>query len=315
VNEISKKAPNVGTLVILLRKGEEKVHFNCDQFYEYPNVRIPYCFDSGDTAVLKTLAKILSSVIGLKDIFEWNMGNALKTYFENHKRLPYSLKYLFKFYWAWFKKWKYPGDFGDTALLAIENRAYNLIDPELESVTKLAHELPNWFKEFLNGKNVLLDLSSISNNQNQLKLLVHFIIQMIRVFIPESSEDKLKYAVIIDEIEHIAKIRKNNDNGDNLSVTQSYLAEAFEEFLEAFRSRGVGLITVGKDASVLFKGIYSLTNINILFAIKLNETKYFTTFLEDQMALSSLGYRQACIINTVQKERFLFYTPDFVSSK
>jgi len=192
---------------------------------------------------------------------------------------------------------------------------YNLIDPELESVTKLARELPVWFKEFINGKNVLLDLSSISNDQNQLKLLVHFIIQMIRVFIPESSEDKLKYAVIIDEIEHIAKNRKNSDNGDNLSVTQSYLAEAFEEFLEAFRSRGVGLITVGKDASALFKGIHSLPNIIILFTIKLNEAKYFTTSLEDQMALSSLGYRQACIINTVQKERFLFYTPDFVSPK
>ena len=316
VNEISKKAPNVGTLVILLRKGEEKVHFSCDRFYEYPNVRIPYCFDCEDIkADLKTIAKILSSIIGLKDIFEWNMGNALKAYFENHKHLPHSLKPLFKYYWTWFKNKKYPGDFGGTALLAIENRAYNLIDPELESVTKLARELPAWFKDFINGKNVLLDLSSISNNQNQLKLLVHFIIQMIRVFIPESREDKLKYAVIIDEIEHIAKNRKNNDNGDNLSVTQSYLAEAFEEFLEAFRSRGVGLITVGKDASALFKGIHSLPNIIILFTIKLNEAKYFTTSLEDQMALSSLGYRQACIINTVQKERFLFYTPDFVSLK
>lgn len=316
VNEISKKAPNVGVLVILLRKGEEKKHFSCDRFYEYPNVRIPYCFDCEDiTADLKTIAKVLSSIIGLKDIFEWNMGNALKAYFEKHKHLPYSLKRLFKFYWTWFKNKKYPGDFGGTALLAIENRVYNLIDPELESVTKLARELPVWFKEFINGKNVLLDLSSISNDQNQLKLLVHFIIQMIRVFIPESSEDKLKYAVIIDEIEHIAKNRKNSDNGDNLSVTQSYLAEAFEEFLEAFRSRGVGLITVGKDASVLFKGIHSLPNIIILFTIKLNEAKYFTTSLEDQMALSSLGYRQACIINTVQKERFLFYTPDFVSPK
>ena len=316
VNEISKKAPNVGMLVILLRKGEEKVDFACDRFYEYPNVRIPYCFDCEDiTADLKTIAKVLSSIIGLKDIFEWNMGNALKSYFEKYKHLPHSLKRLFKIYWTWFKNKKYPGDFGGTALLAIENRVYNLIDPELESVTKLAHELPAWFKEFINGKNVLLDLSSISNDQNQLKLLVHFIIQMIRVFIPESSEDKLKYAVIIDEIEHIAKIRKNNDNGDNLSVTQSYLAEAFEEFLEAFRSRGVGLITVGKDASVLFKGIHSLPNIIILFTIKLNEAKYFTTSLEDQMSLSSLGYRQACIINTVQKERFLFYTPDWISPK
>jgi len=316
VNEISKKAPNVGTLIILLRKGEEKVHFSCDRFYEYPNVRIPYCFDCEDIkADLKIIAKILSSIIGLKDIFEWNMDNALKAYFEKNKHLPHSLKRLFKFYWAWFKKKKYPGDFGGTALLAIENRVYSLIDPELESVTKLARELPVWFKEFINGKNVLLDLSSISNNQNQLKLLVHFIIQMIRVFIPESSEDKLKYAVIIDEIEHIAKNRKNSDNGDNLSVTQSYLAEAFEEFLEAFRSRGVGLITVGKDASALFKGIHSLPNIIILFTIKLNEAKYFTTSLEDQMALSNLGYRQACIINTVQKERFLFYTPDFVSLK
>ena len=313
VNEISKKAPHVGTLVILLRKGEEKAHFSCDRFYEYPNVRIPYCFDGEDIpSTLKILSKILSSIIGLKDIFEWNMGNAQKAFFEKHKHLPYNLKHLFKIYWNWFKNKKYPGDFGDTALLAIENRVYNLIDPELESVTELAYELPNWFKEFMDGKNVLLDLSSISNNQKQLKLLIHFIIQMIRVFIPESSEDTLKYAVIIDEIEHIAKNSKIYDSDDNLSVTQSYLAEAFEEFLEAFRSRGVGLITVGKDASVLFKGIYSLPNINIIFNIKINEAKYFTNSLKDQISLSNLGYRQACIINAVRKELFLFYTPDLV---
>lgn len=312
VNEISKKASYIGSLVILLRKGGEKIHFACDRFYEYPNIRIPYCFANEDIdKVLKIIAKILSSSIGLKDIFEWNMGNAEKAYYQKHKRLPNNLTHLFKLFWAWFKEKKYPGDFGGTSLLAIENRVYNLIDPELESVTKLAHELPNWFKEFLDGKNVLLDLSSISHDQNQLKMLIHFIIQMIRVFIPENNEDVLKYVVIIDEIEHVAKVRKSNDDNDNQSVIQSYLAEAFEEFLEAFRSRGVGLITVGKDASVLFKGIHSLPNINILFTIKLNEAKYFTTSLEDQMSLSSLGYRRACIINAVRKERFLFYTPDF----
>ena len=240
------------------------------------------------------------------------MGNAQRAYFEKHNRLPDNLKRLFELFYAWFKKKKYPGDFGGTSLLAIENRVYNLLDSELESVTKLAYELPIWFQEFINGKNVLLDLSSISNDHNQQKLLIHFIIQMIRVFIPESSEDVLKYAVIIDEIEHIAKTRKIYDSGDNLSVTQGYLEEAFEEFLEAFRSRGVGLITVGKDASVLFKGIFSLPNINIIFTIKLKETKYFTTSPEDQMSLSNLGYRRACIINAVQKERFLFYTPDLV---
>jgi len=316
LNEISKKAPYVGTLVILLRKGIEKTFFACDRYYEYPNIRIPYCFDNDDIdKVLKIIAKILSSSIGLKDIFEWNMGNAQKAYFQKHKRLPDSLKHLFKLFWAWFKEKKYPGDFGGTSLLAIENRVYNLIDHELESVTKLAHELPNWFKEFLHGKNVLLDLSSISNDQIQLKLLIHFIIQMIRIFIPENNEDVLNYLVFIDEIEHIAKVRKSNDDNDNQSVIQSYLAEAFEEFLEAFRSRGVGLITVGKDASALFKGIHSLPNINILFTIKINETKYFTTSLEDQMALSILGKRRACIINSVRKERFLFYTPDFIPPK
>jgi hypothetical protein len=46
-----------------------------------------------------------------------------------------------------------------------------------------------------------------------------------------------------------------------------------------------------------------------------HETKYFTTSLEDQMSLSSLGYKQACILNIVQKECFLFYTPDLVSPK
>jgi len=316
VNEISKKAPNVGVLVILLRKGEEKVRYNCDRFYEYPNVRIPYCFDrEGIQSFIKTLAKTLSSILGLHDIFEWNMGNTIKAYFEKHKRLPDNLKHLFKLYWDWFKKKKYPGDFGGTSVLAIENRVYNLINPEFESVTKLAHELPIWFQEFIDGKNVILDLSSITGDLPLLKLVTHFIIQMIRIFIPSSTEDTLKYAVIIDEIEHIAKNRIIRDSDDNLTVIQSYLAEVFEGILEHFRSRGVGLITVGKEASTIFNGIYSLVSLNILFNIKINEVKYFTTSLEEQMSLSSLGKRQACIINAVRKQRFLFYTPDLVFQK
>ena len=95
-------------------------------------------------------------------------------------------------------------------------------------------------------------------------------------------------------------------------MIQSYLAEVFEGILEHFRSRGVGLITVGKEASTIFNGIYSLVSLNILFNIKINEVKYFTTSLEEQMSLSSLGKRQACIINAVRKQRFLFYTPDLV---
>ena len=313
VNEISKKAPNVGILVILLRKGEEKVRFNCDRFYEYPNVKIPYCFDrEGIQSFIKPLARTLSSILGLRDIFEWNMGNTLKASFEKHNHLPDNLKHLFQLYWNWFKIKKYPGDFGGTSLLAIENRVYNLINPEFESVTKLAHELPNWFKEFIDGKKIVLDLSSITEDLPLLKLLIHFIIQMITIFIPGNTEDTLKYAVIIDEIEHIAKNRTISDSNDNLTVIQSYLAEVFEGILEYFRYRGVGLITVGKEASTIFKGIYSLVSLNILFNIKINETKYFTTSLEEQMSLSSLGKRQACIINAVRKQRFLFYTPDLV---
>jgi uncharacterized protein YlzI (FlbEa/FlbD family) len=215
-------------------------------------------------------------------------------------------------YWNWFKIKKYPGDFGGASLLAIENRVYNLINPEFESVTRLAHELPDWFKEFIDGKKIVLDLSSITNDLPLLKLLIHFIIQMITIFIPGGTEDTLKYAVIIDEIEHIAKNRTITDANDNQTVIQSYLGEVFEGILEYFRSRGVGLITVGKEASPIFRGIYSLVSLNILFNIKINETKYFTTSLEEQMSLSSLGKRQACIINAVRKQRFLFYTPDLV---
>ena len=316
VNEISKKAPNIGILVILLRKGEEKVRYNCDRFYEYPNVRIPYCFDrEGIKSFIKTLARTLSSILGLHDIFEWNMGNTMKAYFEKHNHLPDNLKHLFQLYWTWFKKKKYPGDFGGTSLLAIENRVYNLINPEFESITKLAHELPNWFKEFLDGKKIVLDLSSVTNDLPLLKLLVHFIIQMIRIFIPGSTEDILKYVVIIDEIEHIAKNRTIRDSDDNLTVIQSYLAEVFEGILEYFRSRGVGLITAGKEASTIFKGIYALVSLNMLFNTKINETKYFTTSLEEQMSLSSLGKREACFINAVRKQRYLVYTPDLVFQK
>ena len=312
VNEIAKMFPDVGLLIILLDNEIEKTFFTYDIIEKYPNTNIPYTFlfeDLDPQIQNEDLSYLLTSSVGLKNIYTINMENVLNVYFNKQNTYPTFLGSVYKRFWKWFKDKKYPGDFGGTSLLAIENRVFKLLTPELENVVKFTSEIPYWFKEFLNGKNILLDLTSCKENEQT--LLVNLIFQMIKIFVPQNTDDKLKYLIIIDEIDKIVKISKTFDSGDDLFVKKEFLGKVITRYMETFRKRGLGVINTGHEPTSMFESIYYSPNKKILFTTSPKSTKLFINDFEDQETLSYLGVRRALVIDSIMREKYLIYTRDF----
>ena len=312
VNEIAKMFPEVGLLMILLDNEIEQALFNYDIMEKYPNISIPYTFLHEDLDPKKQhedLSNILTSSIGLTNIFTINMENAINMCFNNHRTYPPFLGYIYEQFWRWFEKKQYPGDFGGTSLLAIENRVFKLLSPRLENVVKFTSDVPYWFKEFLNGKNVLIDLTSCKESEQT--LLVNLIFQMIKIFVPQNAEDRLKYLIVIDEIDKIGKISKTIDSGDDLFVKKEFLGKVITDFMWTFRKRGLGVITTGHEPTSMFESIYYSPNKKILFTTSPKSSRLFINDFEDQETLSYLGVRRAIVIDSIMREKYLIYTLDF----
>ena len=312
INEIGKMFPDVGILIILLDNEVEKNFFKCDLIETYPNTSIPYTFLHEDLLPKnqnEDLSNILTSSVGLMDIYTINMENAINGFFTEHKTYPSSVGYIYEQFWKWFKERKYPGDFGDTSLLAIENRVYKLLTPELENVVKFTSENPYWFKAFLNGKIVLMDLSSCKNSEQT--LLINLIYQMIKIFVPQNMEDKLKYLIITDEIDKLGKKSKVNDSRNECFVKKEFFGQVITNFMETFRKRGLGTINTGHEPASMFESLYNSPNKKILFATSPKSTKLFINDFKDQETLSYLGVRRALVIDSIKREKFLIYTIDF----
>ncbi len=314
-HEISIKIPGCGVLIIGLRKNDEYVPYNLDIILKYGDskLRIPYYFKGENIEVtFEQLAALIVSSLGLKQPVDIVMYNVLIKYFSENKDVPDSLEHLFGKILVWFKKHPYHKKYQQNIINAITNRALKYTASlTLDAITRLPSIKPSWFIEWIDGKNVYIDLSDTICNDFIKKLLVNLIFQMIRIFFPQSRTNKLKNVIILDEIGEIAKKPATTSSHDDEFISQFFFEKVLSEFLEAFRSRGISIISTAQKPSELFESIYSLPNILILFTIAHSCSKLFTNDIEEQDSLANLGRRKAIIIDGVNGRKFAFYTKDF----
>lgn len=313
--EISRKNPKLGVLIIGLKKSKEDIPYNLDITLRYgdPDFRVPYYFKGENFEVTfeQTAALIVSSM-GLKQPVDHAMYNVMLAYFKEKKNVPPSLESLFGKLLIWFKKHPYHKKYQTNILNAINNRILKWVkSPILDKITRLPSIKPYWFIEWMNGKNVFIDISESICNRFMKKLLINLIFQMIRIFFPEIKTNELRNLVILDEVGDILKRPSTNIARDDDFVSQYFLEEVFCNFLEAFRSRGIGLITTAQLPSHLFESIYTLPNIHILFTLGHSCAKLFTNNREEQDTLMLLGKRKAIVKDGVNSRNFAIYTIDF----
>ncbi|MHA1980678.1 MAG: hypothetical protein ACTSXN_06245, partial [Promethearchaeota archaeon] len=283
LNERIRNTKKVGVLSINLLKKNDIELFQPDILLDEstPGFRVPWISFSDfvkNIEVVDQVATYTVASLGLKNIVVTIMNNAItKEMLDGDslspEKAPKSLKVAFKKALEWAKERPYHDKFQTNLLRAIENRAIKIFsDPRLEKIMATG-PIPEWFTQWRNGKNVVIDLSSFTTSVK--RLLIHAIFQLVKTHLPdltlkeqysnEVNDLKLRNIIMMDEIgPFFAKPRDQSVNDDE-TVTKHYLEVSFEDYLSSFRSRGIGLIFADQRPSRLFEGVYKLPSIKILF--------------------------------------------------
>jgi len=321
--ELAAKAPHVGILIINLKKKGEKKYYQADINLEYKDLEVPYSFYDGEGDIsdtIETFVPLLIASLGFAPFVEHALVNSTKAYYDKHNALPTELKDLFPPLLLWFEnKVKYDDEINQRTRSAIENRVIRLLNsPILNEIVRLRKELPSWFREWKNGKDVFIDLTGCKSAVKK-RLILLLIFQMISLFTPELDEldfkkkilGNLQYVIMIDEIGDFLAEASSPIYSDDEHLAKHYVNEKWENILGVFRSRGVSLISADNKPSRLFESVHSLPSIQIVFRTAHSCNHLFTKIIEEQEFLKGLEHRRAIVIDGVNGYKYEIYTPDF----
>ncbi len=108
--------------------------------------------------------------------------------------------------------------------------------------------LPDWVTSWLDGRNILLDLSMC--NKFIKMLIVNAIFQLVRTLTKDSEAEELKYLIVIDEVHAILE-KPNTTNSDDADfIMKEQMAKIFSEMREREKreiilKKGIGNIKLG----------------------------------------------------------------------
>jgi len=321
--ELMLKAPHVGVMIINLKKKGEKQYYNADINLEYKDLEVPYTFideEEGISDTLESFIPLLVASLGFAPFVEHPFVNSTKAYYDEHHTLPTELKDLFPPLVHWFKNQvKYDDEISLRTISAIENRVIRLLNsPVLKKIVRLRKDIPTWFSEWKNGKDVFIDLTGCKSTIKK-RLIMLLIFQMISKFTPELNEldsDKkiygnLQHVIMLDEIGDFLAVASSPIYSDDEHLARHYVNEKFGNFLGVFRSRGVCLAYIDNKPSRLFESVYSLPSIKMVFRTAHSCNHLFTKIIEEQEFLKGLEHRRAMVIDGVNGYKYEIYTPDF----
>jgi len=311
LKEFKDKAPDVGILVLSLAKGNQEQLYPVDTIIKFgtPAFKVPYFVEGHPDHAEKSLqetASYLIASLGLKNVVEKNMLTVMRSCHYN-QGLPTSLKILFNNLSEYFKKREYHEKFQQNILRALNNRITSLLDdPILEKTIQLTPDIPEWYQDWLNGKNVFLDLSMC--NVYVKRLLANAIFQMTRALIPDIEIGTLQHIILLDEAHQILeKILSNNPDDDDY-ISKEQLEKIFTNLLRVFRSKGLAFIISDQIPHRLFESATTLPSLKILFRLGYPDNIIFSNDNNELNLLSSLEKRIALMVNGNTGEKYAFKT-------
>jgi hypothetical protein len=281
--------------------------------FDSPQFHVPY-FVKGiylERSIQETAFYLIAST-GLKNIVEKNMVNVMQAFIEKKKKLPRSLHFLFKELIRFFELNPYHEKFQTNILRALKNRVLSLLsNPKLQNALNLApnDEIPSWFKEWREGKNIYLDLSMC--NIYEKRILTSAIFQLIRSLTPDVEVGKLSNIILIDEAHQILEKPITNNYDDDDYISREQLEKIFNELLREFRSKGLSFILSDQTPSRLFDCVVTLPSLKIVFRVGYPcNTKIIGNPKEQEFIMLQKN-RQALILNGITGEKSVIETLDF----
>jgi len=219
IQELTKKAKNVGILVLNVAKESQEIfYYNFDKVkYSDIDSPIPY-FINSEKGILKKLlqetATYICASLGLKNVFEKIIYRTEVGFLDLKGKLPEFFINLLRAVERYVKKNPYGPEEQANLLQVFRNRTNVFDEAKVQEVLKITNLLPKWVIDWLDGKNVFLDLSMCSKFVKL--LIVNAIFQLVRTVTKDIEAEELKYLMVIDEAHAILEkpITNNSDDAD-----------------------------------------------------------------------------------------------------
>jgi hypothetical protein len=276
---------------------------------------VPY-FVEGDylDKGLQETATYLTASLGLREPVDKILKNVMDSFIKVNGGLPDSLTTLFKGLRKWYMEHEYHEKYQTNILTAIENRVLSLLSESgVEIMLKLIpkNTIPRWFKDWRNGKKIMLDISMC--NMYVKLLIANAIFQLVRSLTPDYEVGKLQHLIVIDEAHQILERSRDQFTNNDFYIAKEQLEKIFNSLMREFRSKGLGFIVADQSPSDLFLSATKLPSLKILFRLGEDCIKRFTTVLDDRNFLMLLRDRRALVLNGNNSDRYAIQTVGFDS--
>ena len=195
IEELSKKAKDVGILVLNVAKTSQDAFYKDFKVIKYSDddFHIPYFFKGEDHSLEKYLqetATYICASLGLKNVFEKIIYRTSVGFMNLKGELPEYFLKLLKGVENYIINNPYGPEEQANLLQVFRNRKNVFDEDKIQDVLKLSNDLPNWFSDWMGGKNTFLDLSMCS--KFVMMLLVNAIFQLIREITKDNLIEQLQ---------------------------------------------------------------------------------------------------------------------------
>jgi hypothetical protein len=314
INELCKKRPDVGILIInLVKPGLEK-DFPSAEVYKFPSktFKIPYVVLGN--RVKKSItgtSKALAACLGLKYVGPVLISKLLQRCHARYRDFPHRINTFSDLVENHIKTQPWDPDTTMTISTAFRHRADELFeDVDIENTLRIPIEgplaIPVWFVKFRKGNVVLLDLTECDYKEQH--LLTMLIFHMIETLLPFVDSNELKYLVALDEAHRVIGKSRDNDPESIEFIMKNRINDYFSNIIEECRGKGLGIIISEQKPHLLLDSAIDSARTKILFSLGYPSNEIFTGNMEEREMLLTLDERYALVMK--KKERFLCKTAD-----
>ena len=311
IEELSLKAEKVGILILNVAKSSQEIFYRDFKILKYSDdeFRVPYFFKGEIHSLEKYLqetATYICASLGLKNVFEKIIYRTSVGFMQLKGELPDLFINFLNGVENYIRKNPYGPEEQANLLQIFRNRKNVFDEDKIQNVLKLSEELPEWINEWMDGKNIYLDLSMSSKF---IKLLVvNALFQGVRAITKDNTIEQLKYVIVIDEAHATLEKPITNNSDDADFIMKEQMAKIFSELLKEYRSRGVGFIIADQSPESLFSDVASQPSIKVIFREDYPNNTLFSEDTIERQILTKLPNRLALVINGAIGEKYLIKT-------
>ncbi len=318
VEELSRKAKNVGILVLNVAKQSQEIYYENFKVIKFSddNFHIPYFHNEEKQMLKKNLqetATWICASLGLKNVFEKIIYRSEIGFIELEGKLPNFFIKLLEGVENYMNKNQYGPEEQANLMQVFRNRKNVFNEHKIQKVLQLSKNLPKWVMNWMNGEKIFLDLSMCSKFVKT--VIINAIFQLLRTITRDFEAEELKQLIVIDEAHAILEkpITTNSDDAD--FITKEQMAKIFSELLKEYRSRGIGFVIADQSPKSLFDDVVTQPSIKVVFRSDYPNNLLFSEDPKERQMLTQLENRLALVINGATGEKYIIKTLDYKRDK